>query len=121
MRCAHPARLKLSHPSSLNSPLSSQSQVQSYNTLHPDCHLLSFSISKTSKNKRLTYRNSVHYKHLKIFQNLTATAHANPHLTGTDARLVPPHQAGIPLNISIAMGAPIRRESPRNIIENANI
>ena len=29
--------------------LYSQLQVQSYNTFHPDCHLLSFSIAKINK------------------------------------------------------------------------
>ena len=34
-------------------------QVQSYNTLHPTCHLLAFSIAKISENMRLTNRHSI--------------------------------------------------------------
>ena len=42
--------------------LYSQLQVQSYNTLYPACHLLSFSISKSPKNRSLTNRHSTPYK-----------------------------------------------------------
>ena len=65
--------------STLLSQLTSLLQVQSYNTLHPACHLLSFSISKSPKNRRLTNRHSTPYKHWKIFQNLTATEQASHH------------------------------------------
>ena len=38
--------------------LYSQLQVQSYNTIYPACHLLSFNISKSPKNRSLTNRHS---------------------------------------------------------------
>ena len=41
--------------------LYSQLQVQSYNTLYPICHLLSFSIAKISKNLHLTNRHTITY------------------------------------------------------------
>ncbi len=43
--------------------------LQRYNTPHPICHLLSFSIRKKRKIYHLTHRYSAHYKRWKIFQN----------------------------------------------------
>ena len=65
--------------------LYSQLQVQSYNTLYPACHLLSFSISKSPKNRSLTNRHSTPYKLWKNFQNLTATEQAEPPWTQVDS------------------------------------
>ena len=59
--------------------------MQRYNTPHPACHLLSFSIRKKSKNMLVTHRHSAPYKRRKIFKNFPVTERAETSLTCRDA------------------------------------
>ena len=71
--------------------------MQRYNTPNPIWHLLSFSIRKIGKNKRVNNRYSTSYKRKNIFENFPVVRANGTHLTGTDARRVRPHQAPYPL------------------------
>ena len=87
-------------------------QVQSYNTPHPICHLLSFSIAK-KRAKIHAYQIDIQtVRSAKKFQNSPATAHAGLHLTSTDARRVRPHQTAYSIGKRVNEGRTRRASVP---------